>query len=335
MTIDVFNSKTDDGADEVSKFLAGLISDGGMGYLKLGEGGWDLSAERTYVLTEGDGGNTYSGTILVLPVAKNTLTITADPLGSPQVVTDDGNGNFTGAGGSGTIDYKSGVWTVTFGNPVAAGDPVEAKYKTWGELSAQKTDQIATGDGTGGTYSGILSYKAPGAPIGYGTVTISDGATVPQTITDTPNSPYDGEGTFSGDGSGVIDYFTGEVAVQFTAAVDSGNKIEATYKYIGAPKAPTASQTDLESESDPDLYTFQKDFNPTTDMVFAGSGTGRVTCQVALDLHEGIDDGEGGTPYYSEGGLFSDSDVLLVYFTFTKARKAGDTKTDLDVDVVL
>ncbi len=327
--LDLKSVESDDGRDEVVQYVCGLITGGYVDYFKLGEGGWVESPALTTVVGTGDGGSEYSGELLDqhLPCSASSLTIVADPTGAPQTVTDDGSGGFTGDG-TGTINYKTGEWEVTFDSAVTASVDIQATYKTWGGLSDNQTGDVSTGNGLTGPYVGTLRYR----PVAGGTVTISDGALTPQTVTDTPNSPYDGSGTLSGDGTGTIDYETGDVVVTFTSAVTSGNSITATYKYVGAAKAPLASLTDLESESDPDLYTYQEQF-VSGDITFQQNG--RISCKIDLERYEAIDDGDGNPPFFLEGGIFSANDVMLAYFTFKKSSKNGSTVMDVDIDLVI
>lgn len=64
-------------------------------------------------LTTGDGSDTtFSGTLAHPYVVGRSLSIVCS---SPSVtLTDDGNGNLTGSGGSGTINYSTGAWSVTY-----------------------------------------------------------------------------------------------------------------------------------------------------------------------------------------------------------------------------
>ena len=72
----------------------------------------------------GDGGTVFSGT-LADPVKTGTLSITD----TVEIFTDNGDGSLTGdQGGSGTITYLTGAWSVTFNTAPAGGQAITASY---------------------------------------------------------------------------------------------------------------------------------------------------------------------------------------------------------------
>lgn len=94
-------------------------------------------AQGTAVAAEaigvGDGGTVYtatsagSTTLAKTPIIAGTLTVT-DAL-TQEKFTDDGKGVLSGDdGGSGTIDYETGYWTLTYGNLLAAATAITAAY---------------------------------------------------------------------------------------------------------------------------------------------------------------------------------------------------------------
>lgn len=87
------------------------------------------------------------------------------------------------------------------------------------------------------------------------------------------------------------------------------------------PKTPDPTLTDVESESDPSLYTFQKDFVASNLTYELDSGIPYAVVQVFLDYSEANDDGFGNNPEFFEIGLFDDNDVMLAYATIP-----GETK---------
>lgn len=99
-----------------------------------------------------------------------------------------------------------------------------ARFRTLpGEPSeGDRTEVIATGDGTETTFNATLQHT----PVEAGTLTITDGVEV---LTDTDNG--DGTGVLNGiaGGSGSINYSTGEVIVTFTNAPLDGVEVQATY----------------------------------------------------------------------------------------------------------
>lgn len=58
---------------------------------------------------------------------QNILITANSSLGSTQNITDDGAGNLIG-GGTGTINYETGVISVTFTNPVPSGENIQVMY---------------------------------------------------------------------------------------------------------------------------------------------------------------------------------------------------------------
>jgi hypothetical protein len=76
---------------------------------------------------------TYSGTFVHFPLRAGDLTIsTAD---GGETFTDDGDGTLTGdAGGSGTINYTTGAWSITYGSNPGGGHAITADYDYYPEL---------------------------------------------------------------------------------------------------------------------------------------------------------------------------------------------------------
>jgi len=73
-----------------------------------------------------------AGTLANVPVRPSSVTI-VDEAGSPQSITDDGNGNLVGAvgaGGTNTINYETGVYSFSFAANVTGN--VKATYKNSG-----------------------------------------------------------------------------------------------------------------------------------------------------------------------------------------------------------
>lgn len=78
----------------------------------------------------GDGVTTsFSGGLQNPPVIIGTLFVTADdPSGNQQLLTDNGNGTLSG-NGSGTINYLTGAFSVSFNTAPAASASIYAKYQ--------------------------------------------------------------------------------------------------------------------------------------------------------------------------------------------------------------
>lgn len=82
----------------------------------------------------------YSGTLNFIPIVAGSLSIT----NGVETFADTGGGILVGnAGGTGTIVYATGAWSVTFNAIVVSGTGIFATYSLTTSLS------ILTGDGTG------------------------------------------------------------------------------------------------------------------------------------------------------------------------------------------
>lgn len=88
-----------------------------------------VSAE---VVDTGDGGTDYSGTLAFKAGgAKRTCfgVSIVNAVGTTETFTDNYDGTLTGSlGGTGTINYTTGAWTVSFNSAVASGN-IEATYQ--------------------------------------------------------------------------------------------------------------------------------------------------------------------------------------------------------------
>lgn len=141
-------------------------------------------------------------------------------------------------------------------------------------------------------------------------------------------------------GSGTVNYKTGDLDIEFENYPAPGNTVKVEYKYANVPKAPTAGREALYSQGDTEgpggvssLYTYEREF-VSSELEVRGVGYATLRCTMHLAESQGIDDGDawGGTPYYFEGGIFDEDDVLLVYFTYDKERKTGGTTLTHTVD---
>jgi len=89
-------------------------------------------------IDQGDGGTSYSGTLANKPLVSKTLVI-EDELSQEKFTDYDGDGNLTGsAGGSGTINYTTGAWTLTYGSALANGTKILADYVKWPQSIANE-----------------------------------------------------------------------------------------------------------------------------------------------------------------------------------------------------
>lgn len=89
------------------------------------------------------------------------------------------------------------------------------------------------------------------------------------------------------------------------------------------PKTPVGNETDLESESNPNLFTFQKEFSATDLSFELCEGIPYAVFRVFVDFSEANDDGFGGSPEFFEIGIFDEQNVLLAYTTMPGETKNG------------
>ena len=307
----------DGGRSELAKLLGALISGGQVHHFKLGEGGWVPSAEQSSTVAIGSGSSAVTGTIPGPPVVPGTLLLEAaaasqvnDQISSPY----DGTGKLFDLTGSevGFVEYKTNYFSVNFDAIIPGGQAITATRKHRGQF-APKSEDFANGNGTA-VYSGVLTCT----PITPGSVQVSDA--------DVQFMSDNGAGILSGPGgSGTIDYDTGAISVTFNNVVQTGWFARATYLAQGVPMSPRASRVDLAAAEDSTLAEWSKDFVPGVDMVFQGAGTGKVRITLTVLSSEADDDGFGYAPFWTEGGLFSENDVLILYFTMPGILKTTNT----------
>jgi len=99
-------------------------------------------------IATGNGGTSYSGVLGAIPVEMGTFTaIGGIGAASPESFADNGDGTLTGSqGGTGTIDYTTGAWTLSFNSEVANSLLIQSTYNVVGL-------GVLAGDG-----SGTLNY---------------------------------------------------------------------------------------------------------------------------------------------------------------------------------
>ncbi len=84
-----------------------------------------VSQEASQTLAIGSGASNYSGTLFAFPIVAGTLSITD----GVETFADNGAGLLTGnQGGTGTINYSTGVWNITFNTAVVSGTAIVATY---------------------------------------------------------------------------------------------------------------------------------------------------------------------------------------------------------------
>ena len=140
----------------------------------------------------------------------------------------------------------------------------------------------------------------------------------------------------SGFGEGTINYKTGLITLSGIVSGTGTMTVFVEYKYANTNRSPVPSKTMLDSEGDSSLYTFEKILEED-DFVLRGPGYATLRVNVELSESEAIDDGlsshGGGIPFFFEGGLYDEEDVLLLYFTFEKTKKYGSVTVSHTVDV--
>lgn len=90
-----------------------------------------------------------------------------------------------------------------------------------------------------------------------------------------------------------------------------------------SPKTPVGNETDVESESDSNLFTFQKDFTASDLTYELCDGVPYAVFRVFINFGEANDDGFGNPPEFFEIGIFDEQDVMLAYTTFPGETKNG------------
>jgi len=92
----------------------------------------------------GDGAtNPVSGTLAFHDgggVRPGTVAITAIVAATPETIFDDGNGGWTG-GVVGTINYRTGAWTITFSGAPDASTAINASYR-WDSEGSKSLPQV-------------------------------------------------------------------------------------------------------------------------------------------------------------------------------------------------
>lgn len=87
------------------------------------------------------------------------------------------------------------------------------------------------------------------------------------------------------------------------------------------PKTPVGNETDLDSASDPNEFTYQKDLTASELSYELCEGIPYAVLKAFLNFTEANDDGTGNSPEFFEIGFFDEQDVLLFYTTMP-----GETK---------
>lgn len=221
-------------------------------------------------LDSGDGATQiYSGTLNVDPILGGSLSI----FDSVETFTDNGDGTLTGdMGGTGTINYTTGAWSVDFNANVAAGDNIYAIYnpntiigerpimglKQWINDTTGQTTLIALDTRRASRYDANNDVFVPLVNVSQ-VVFTGDAAAAPATVNTNwaAVAPYaqvfapfsvtlsDGTTTVVDDGAGnfnvagnfaagnMINYATGVVTLSFVAPPAAGVNITLTAVLAG------------------------------------------------------------------------------------------------------
>lgn len=177
----------------------------------------------------GDGGTSYGGTIPLVPIDRGNVLVYLEEVSTGiqrRVGYDDGSGTFTSdplvasprvTGGS--INYETGVYTLTFNAVVAATHRIIVKYQT----GIQKSKVFGVGDGAVSTFTGVLERS-----LSSGFVFIyEEGILVGED---------DGSGNIVDTGgsrisSGSVNYTTGDVQVVFVSPPADESEISSIFHY--------------------------------------------------------------------------------------------------------
>jgi len=134
--------------------------------------GVDTPGEQMEILNEigatGDGTTVYTFTLLHTLVLEESVTITT----GNQIVYDDGVGTLFGFG-NGTINYRTGVISVTFDSVVSIGTKIEVNYT---KVYFKKLEEVYTwAIGSGSTEGNLITADIANLILnGYVTVTKAD-----------------------------------------------------------------------------------------------------------------------------------------------------------------
>jgi len=110
----------------------------------------------TEALGTGSGSASYSGPLGVFPIVAGSLSI----YDGTEILNDNGEGILIGTlGGTGTINYLTGMYSITFASVVAIGVPIVAEYTTDISTGTLSGDGSGTIDYLTGAYT--ATFDAP------------------------------------------------------------------------------------------------------------------------------------------------------------------------------
>jgi hypothetical protein len=181
-------------------------------------------------------------------------------------------------------------------------DKVAVYYYKLSEGGCVPDATVETFSASGTSFSDTLGV----VPAWENSLTITE-PTSGLALTDVRSDPWDGSGILIDSGGtqrGTVNYYTG--AVSFTWTTTLGSTVTINYSYRNTKKMPDATALDVPT-LDPDGIRFSYKKNFTVG-----------TTTVSLTASEGNDDGNGNTPVYFEGGIFSENDVMVAHFILDK-----------------
>jgi hypothetical protein len=154
---------------------------------------------------QADGTTTLSGNLDNTPVVRETVSITVDSV----TAEDDGDGSLTGTGvSSGTVNYDTGAWSITYTSAPTNGEDISADY-SYGKWEFSGTlDEPEV----------VKSSVTFTATVGGSSITATD----------------DGDGALSGDGgniTGTFNYSTGGWQLQYLTPPDDNTSITVVYDH--------------------------------------------------------------------------------------------------------
>jgi hypothetical protein len=212
----------------------------------------------------GNGGTTYSGTLITIPIVAGSF----NPSAGLEVFTDNGNGTLTSNnGGTGTINYTSGAWSLTFGSVVSSNTPIIGKFspnpatpfpimgiKQWQDESDGSFLTVIYDTKRASYFNPSTKTVVPISTVNSQIIWIGDGSSSTITVNTgwVAHAPYtnilapfsisitDGTSTITDDGSGnlsssgnfaaggTVSYSTGQILLNFVAPPATTVKIKLT-----------------------------------------------------------------------------------------------------------
>ncbi len=260
------------------------------------------------VVGTGDGGtNIFTSTLNNAPLVPGEHQLVFQAYDSAlqlMNITDAGDGTVyqEGIGPAGIINYTTGDFQIIFNSPPPNLEPVKAKY-LWNPAVQVNNEPIGSADGVTQEYQGYLLNNpvVPGSATFYG----SKGG---YTLVDT------GLGTLTGDGTGWINYATGQYLISITIPPALGDDVYADYVY--QIKAFTVENYTIDSSVN--LGTDYNGIIPDGDLIPA-SISFNCSGQVLIDLGNGN--------FYEIGGGIDCGDINYTtgeYFISFSAATAGN-----------